>query len=173
MLMSINERLVLSVNLNITSIATYLPSSTEHDNAAFAGTTSHLPKPPILTPIQEASIRAQQAEKQNKDADERNVVWAVEDIVELHDIDGEGEDDPDYVRLPDGSYERAILHASGPDSLTPIGLRNEAGEIEPLPIVPEEAHFGGVLEPIPTRLDQLVSFHNAHWKLYLIAGTEC
>lgn len=78
--------------------------------------------------------------------------------MELHDIDAECEDDPDYLLLPDGSYKE-IIHASGPESLTPIGLRNEAGEIEPLPLamVTEEAHFAGVSEHIPTQLDQLVS----------------
>ncbi|KAF9469301.1 HORMA domain-containing protein [Collybia nuda] len=148
-----------SVNLNITSIATYLPSSTEHDNAPFAGTTHHRPNQLTLTPIQEATVRAQQIERQNKDADERNIVWSVEDIVELHDIDGECEDDPDYVKLPDGSYEKIIFHSSGSDFVTPIGLRNEVGEIEPLPqtMNSEEVCFSGISEPVPTRLDQLNS----------------
>lgn len=173
--MPTNEDLISSVNLNITSIATYLPSSTEHENAAFAGTTSRQPNPPALTPIQEANIRAQQIEKQNKDADERNVVWSVEDAVELHDTDGECEDDPDYVQLPDGSYQKIALQTSGPDSLTPIGLRNEAGEIEPLPfsMSTEEAHFGGVSEPTPTRLDQLVGWFCTCWNLCLTQKQGC
>ena len=145
--------------MSITSIATYLPSSTEHDNAAFAGTTFHQPLAPSLTPVQEASLRVQQAEKQSRDADERNVAWSGECAVQLHDMDGEGEDDPEYVQLPDGTYERIKFHDPGADNMAPIGLRNETGTIEPLASsmqVDSEAHFGGVSEPVPTRLQELV-----------------
>jgi hypothetical protein len=145
--------------VTITSIATYLPSSTEHDNAAFAGTTFCQPSAPSLTPVQEASLRVQQAEKQSKDADERNVAWSGECTVQLHDIDGEGEDDPEYVRLPDGAYERVNVHEPEVDNMAPIGLRNETGAIEPLMLsmqVDSEAHFGGVSEQVPTRLQELV-----------------
>jgi meiosis-specific protein len=148
-----------SVDVSITSIATYLPSSTEHDDAAFAGTTFRQPLAPSLTPVQEASLRIQQAEKQSRDADERNIAWSGEDAVQLHDIDGEGEDDPEYVRLPDGTYERVKFHDPGVDNMAPIGLRNENGAIEPLTFsmqVDSEAHFGGVSEPVPTRLQELV-----------------
>ncbi|RDB21131.1 Meiosis-specific protein HOP1 [Hypsizygus marmoreus] len=146
-----------SVNLSVTSIATYLPSSTQHNNIAFLGTASRLPIPPSLTPVQEASLRAQQAENQARDAVERNIAWSVEESVELTDLDGEGEDDPDYVQLPDGSYEK--IGARNPDLavLAPAGVRNAVGEIEPLsdPMDVDEAHFSGVLEAVPTRLNEL------------------
>jgi hypothetical protein len=147
------------VDVSITSIASYLPSSTEHDDAAFTGTTFRQPPAPSLTPVQEASLRVQQAEKQSRDADERNVAWSGECAVELHDIDGEGVDDPDYVRQPDGTYERVKFHDLEVDGMVPIGVRNETGAIEPLALsmqMESEAHFGGISETVPTRLKEVV-----------------
>ncbi|KAJ6563234.1 HORMA domain-containing protein [Mycena sp. CBHHK59/15] len=132
-----------SVNLSVASIATYLPSSTENDHATFTGTTTRLAAPPTLTPVEEANIRAEQAAKQSKDADARNIVWSADVAVELSDLDAEADDDPDYVRSADGSF-------------VPIGVRNEDGDIEPLAMAPEEAQFGGVSQAVPTRLHDLV-----------------
>ncbi|KAF5380914.1 hypothetical protein D9615_004163 [Tricholomella constricta] len=145
-----------SVNLSVTSIATYLPSSTQHDNAVFGGTTSRPPAGLNLTPVQEASLRAAQAEQQVRDAQERMVAWSGEEAVETDDADGEGEDDPDYEKLPDGSYRRVASDGAG--NLIPSGIRNnETGNIEPLsgPMDVEEAYFGGVPEIVPTRLSEL------------------
>ncbi|KAJ7633058.1 HORMA domain-containing protein [Roridomyces roridus] len=131
-----------SVNLSVASIATYLPSSTEHENATFTGTVNGA-SAPSLTPVQEASIRSEQAAKQAQDAETRNVVWSADASVEGDDADAEGEDDPDYTRGPDGTF-------------VPIGVRNEAGVIGPLPVnLLEEAHFGGSTQPVPTRLDDV------------------
>ncbi|KAF8077718.1 HORMA domain-containing protein [Lyophyllum atratum] len=144
------------VNLSVTSIATYLPSSTQNNNAAFGGTALRAPMPPNLTPIEEARLRAAQAEQQIVDAQERNVVWSGENAVELVDLDAVGDDDPDYVRLHDGSYKRVASDGSG--NLVPSGIRNpETGNIDPLtgPMDIEEKHFGGVSETVPTRLDEL------------------
>jgi meiosis-specific protein len=148
--------------VSITSIATYLPSSTEHDDAAFAGTTFHQPLAPSLTPIQEASLRIQQAEKQSRDADERNVAWSGEDAVQLSNLDCEGEYDPEYVRLPDGTYEKVKFRDPGMDNMAPVGLRNGNGTIEPMSQIDSEAHFGGVSEPVPTRLQELVRICGTH-----------
>ncbi|KAG5645567.1 hypothetical protein DXG03_005705 [Asterophora parasitica] len=146
-----------SVNLSVTSVATYLPSSTQQANAAFGGTTSRLPTSPILTPVQEASVRVAQAEQQMLDAQKRVVAWSAEEAVEAgNDIDGEGEDDPDYIKLPDGSYRKVANLPAG--NLVPSGIRNnETGTIEPLsgPMDVEEACFGGVHETVPTRLKEL------------------
>lgn len=111
------------MNLDITSVASYLPSSMEDNNAAFAGTTSnHVP--PILTPIQEAALRAQHDEMQMKDAETRNVIWATDDLT---DQDAEGNDDDEYVRRVDGSgYDKIV------DIMKPIGIRNWEGVIEPI-----------------------------------------
>ncbi|KAJ6531600.1 HORMA domain-containing protein [Mycena vulgaris] len=138
-----------SVNLSVASIATYLPSSTENDHATFTGTTTRLAAPPTLTPVEEANIRAEQAAKQSKDADERNVVWSADMAVEGDDLDCESEDDPEFVKRADGTF-------------VPVGVRNETGVIEPLPMGLEEAHFGGVSQTVPTRLNDLVRSGHGH-----------
>ncbi|KAJ7766735.1 HORMA domain-containing protein [Mycena metata] len=131
-----------SVNLSVTSIATYLPSSTENDHATFTGTTTRPAVAPTLTPVQEANLRAEQAAKQAKDAESRNIVWSADAAVEGDDLDAEGEDDDEYTRSPDGSF-------------VPIGVRNEDGVIEPIPMDTQEAHFGGASQTVPTRLHDL------------------
>jgi hypothetical protein len=88
-------------------------------------------------------MRAEQAAKQSKDAESRNVVWSADVAVEGDDLDAEGDDDDEYVRNADGSF-------------VPIGVRNEDGVIEPIPMDVEEAHFGGVSQTVPTRLHELV-----------------
>ncbi|KAJ7217029.1 HORMA domain-containing protein [Mycena pura] len=147
-----------SVNLSVASIATYLPSSTEDDHATFTGTTTRTAVPPTLTPVEEASVRAEQAAKQLADADSRNIVWSADTAVEGDDIDADGEDD-------EGNYGNEIWNTDGTsrteDGLVPIGIRNEEGSIEPLSIDVEEAHFGGVSQNVPTRLYDL----NAQKKL--------
>ncbi|KAJ7811429.1 HORMA domain-containing protein [Mycena olivaceomarginata] len=131
-----------SVNLSVASVATYLPSSTENENATFTGTTSRGPAAPTLTPVEEAALRADQAAKQGQDAEARNVVWSADVGVEDEDPDAEGEEDTDFFRTADGSF-------------VPIGLRNDEGVIVPLPMDTEEAHFGGVSQTVPTRLHDL------------------
>ncbi|TFK42379.1 HORMA domain-containing protein [Crucibulum laeve] len=143
-----------SVNLSVTSIATYLPSSTEFENAAFAGTTTLPVVHPSFTPVQEAVIRAQQAEKQHRDAEQRNVVWSAEDDLQLGDEDAEGEDDPDYIKQLDGRYEKINFRDSGVDFTIPVGLRNQNGEIKPLSCS-GEAYFAGEFEDVPTLLKEI------------------
>ncbi|CAA7271513.1 unnamed protein product [Cyclocybe aegerita] len=141
-----------SVSVSVTSIASYLPSSTEHDSAAFSGTVPH-PGNHVLTPMQEASICKQQAERQQEDAERRNIAWAVEDSVKLgDDVDAEGDDDPDYLRQPDGSYQRA-------DVVVPVGIRNKDGSIETLPadVQDEEVRYDGFVERVPTRLQEFAA----------------
>ncbi|KAG6837277.1 hypothetical protein H0H93_012282 [Arthromyces matolae] len=145
-----------SVNLSVTSIATYLPSSNSLTNATSGGTISRSGAS-TLTPAQEASLRAAQVEQQITDARARRVAWSGEEAVELDDADGEGDDDPDYIRLPDGSYRKRTENDT-PGEMMPSGIRNEeTGQIEPLcgPMDIEEAHFEGVAENIPTKLDEL------------------
>ncbi|KAJ6502009.1 HORMA domain-containing protein [Mycena sanguinolenta] len=132
-----------SVNLSVASIATYLPSSTDNENATFAGTTSRGPAGPSLTPVEEAAARAEQAAKQSKDAETRNIVWSADGDVQPDDLlDADGDDDPDYVKNADGDF-------------VPIGVRNEDGVVEPITTDVEEAHFGGVSQTVPTRLHDL------------------
>lgn len=142
-----------SVNLNVTSIASYLPSSSEQtDDATFSGLTAN-PGALNLTPLEEAAQSKIQAEKQLEDAKNRNLVWPLEDVVENDDLDAEGEDDPDYIRLPDGRFEKI-------DCISPIGIRNEMGIVDAYPVrgeTVEEAHFGGFLENAPRHLREMVS----------------
>ncbi|TFK76209.1 DNA-binding protein [Pluteus cervinus] len=143
-----------SVNVSVTSIASYLPNSVENDNAVFAGTVSH-PTIPTLTPMQEASLRVQQIEMQNEDAENRNVAWVAENLVELCDVDAEGEPDPDYTPL-EGEHPKPI---SFEESIpTPFGLRDESGQIRPLEAAVDinEHRFGGISEDIPTKLQELL-----------------
>jgi meiosis-specific protein len=144
-----------SLNLSVTSIASFLPSSTEQDDLAFAGTTTYAGVRPTLSPIQEATFCKQQAEKQREDAETRNIVWSVENNLELDDPDGDGDDDPEYVRLPDGRYEKI-------SAISPIGIRNKDGIIEAMacsvPGQSSEAQFGGFSENVPIRLQDIVRF---------------
>ena len=170
-----------SVNINITSVAGYLPPSNEDNDAMFAGLTSRpqgLPSSTLsLTPAQEAVLRARQIDVQMKDAVARNVVWGVEG--DEDDPDADGEPDEGYVLTADGTYERRSVDDNLP---APIGLRNQGGSIVPLPlekgcegqatsasgehidsamdvdiVTQSEALFEGLSEPVPTRVGELVS----------------
>lgn len=106
---------------------------------------------PTLTPVQEANHRAEQAEKQKQDAERRNIVWSAEDI-ELTDADADGDTDPEYNGTPPN---------------VPIGIRNEDGEIDPIPesnsMDVDGAQICGSTQIVPLRLDEIVrrlSFFN-------------
>lgn len=136
--------------MSVTSITSFLPSSTEHDDATFSGTTS-IPGRLSLTPCQEATACRDQAEKQLEDAENRNIVWPAEDCLELSDEDAYGEDDPDYLRQPDGRYLKK-------DAIAPIGYRNKEGNVDPIALQEHpEARFEGVLENAPRYLHEIVS----------------
>lgn len=104
--------------------------------------------------MQEAELRAQQIEQQEKDAEMRNLVWSAETDTADLDMDAEGEDDPDYVRQPDGSF----LRVCDSHILVPIGIRNGDGIIESItaPKPTAEAVYGGAPEPVPMHLSDLV-----------------
>jgi meiosis-specific protein HOP1 len=144
-----------SVNVHIASVTSHLPSK-DDDNALFAGVcTTH----PALSPGQEHASRQAQTTLQMNDADNRNVVWDAE--AEVGDEDAEGEDDDDYVRREDGSgfdFKAKVLGVGNDSripSVLPLGIRNEAGEIEPLPS--GEVEISGVPEEVPTRVGEMVS----------------
>ncbi|CAK5265207.1 unnamed protein product, partial [Mycena citricolor] len=130
-----------SINLSVASIATYLPSCTENDNATFTGTTTRGLSGPAMTPAEEAAFRADQAEKQTTDAETRNIVWSADASVE-----GIGNNTPvlsEDVVKGDGEY-------------VPVGIRKDDGAIAPVPAMEaEEAHFGGATQTVPTRLEEL------------------
>jgi len=122
---------------------------------AFTGTTTHPNARPTLSPVQEATFCKQQAEKQREDAEARNIVWSGENGLELDDLaDADCDDDPDYIRLPDGRYQEI-------NAMSPIGIRNKDGNIEVIAdTIPElsEAQFGGFSENVPLRLQDIVCF---------------
>ncbi|KAF7295596.1 HORMA domain-containing protein [Mycena indigotica] len=137
-----------SVNLSVASIATYLPSSTENEHATFTGTVSYPAGcPPPLTPIEEAAVRAEQAEKQMQDADKRNIVWAADAAVE---------GDDDLLDCPGDEEEGYLLRFDSEAGMMPYGVRNADGRIEPISKEMEvEMHFGGTSQAVPTRLEEL------------------
>ena len=66
------------VDVKITSVSGYLPS-TEDNEAPFLGTTQkHGNSALHLTPVEEAAARLQQVQAQKRDADSRKVVWDAE-----------------------------------------------------------------------------------------------
>ena len=138
---------VYSVNITVTSITPYLPSSIEYENEAFGGTVAHA----RMTPLQEVNLSKKQAEMLIEDSNKRNVVWAADEDV---DVDAEGDDDPDYIRMEDGTYKPI-----DPTPI-PIGIRGQEGTVNALPLTDnlEEAQYGGVSERVPTKLREMVGF---------------
>ncbi|KAF4608196.1 DNA binding protein [Pleurotus pulmonarius] len=153
-----------SVDVNVRSVVSYLPSSTENDDSTFAGTISVDNNAHKLTPVQEANARVVEAENQLKDAEQRNIAWAVDGVV-VGDEDAEGEEDPEYELGPEGQYVRATPKGPVvPNENVPVGMRSTDGEIIPLArphhadegsMDIDEAHFGGISEEVPTHVAQL------------------
>jgi meiosis-specific protein HOP1 len=143
---------LFSVDVNVSSITAHLPSA-EHQEGAFSGMTGSSLTSKTLTPLQEATVRAQQIEDQEKDALTRNLVWSTECDVAGLDADADGEDESLFEQQPDGSF----LQMANID-IAPLGVRTENGIIETiaLPGIAEEAVFGGVMESVPTDLNDLV-----------------
>lgn len=79
------------------------------------------------------------------------------------DLDGECDEDPDYVKMPDGSY------VPREEAVVPAGIRDEQGIIQPLSAQPvakmnvdnvngsETVHYGATRMDIPNCLDDLAS----------------
>ncbi|KAK7040820.1 hypothetical protein VNI00_009416 [Paramarasmius palmivorus] len=139
-----------SVEVNVSSIATYLPSSTEHENAPFTGlASSKTAVEPSLTPAEEATRRAEQTSKQMEDAESRKIVWAAEPGVDdVSDADGEYDIDDEYV---------ASQSRTGP-----IGIKGADGTINPLPdsvarMDVDEVHVFGETQTVPLRLHDILA----------------
>ncbi|KAF9032149.1 hypothetical protein BDZ89DRAFT_1158622 [Hymenopellis radicata] len=163
-----------AVNVSVTSIATYLPSSTEHDSAPFTGTTTKRMAPPAaLTPAEEASLRLEQASKQKEDAGTRNVVWEA-DADATCDVDADGEDESDFVRQSDGTYLLVGSHPVKEVRPIPVGVRNQGGDIEPIPadmMQVDGAVYGETTQAVPTCLDEMMSTQPIDAPM--IAATQC
>ncbi|KAG2020134.1 hypothetical protein CC2G_005502 [Coprinopsis cinerea AmutBmut pab1-1] len=137
-----------SVNLKVASVASFLPSSTDNDDALFTGTVTKALLPTKLNTEEDTAAFQKQAEDQEEDAKTRNLAWSAEE--DLDDVDAEGEDDPDYIQRPDGTYE--LVSGKGLQESVPLGRRKENGDIEKT-IVPDtgsiEACFQGFQESVP------------------------
>ncbi|KAJ3480231.1 hypothetical protein NLI96_g8494 [Meripilus lineatus] len=155
------------VDVKVTSVSGYLPS-TEDNDAPFLGITARNGQAVHpLTPLEEASVRAQQAEAQRQDAMQRRVVWDAEDCLVEMDLDGEGDRD-------DSGDSGQVLAAwrageSGIELAGPVGMRDDNGNIAPLSDEPEnghqsipaaetldDSHYVGEQEHVPSHVGQLV-----------------
>ncbi|KAG6330851.1 hypothetical protein ID866_8238 [Astraeus odoratus] len=132
------------VNMEVTSVSCYLPSVTEDNYAMFTGITSN--SVPRLTPLEEAQLRAEDAELQRKDALNRNVIWNADD-------EEASEEDMVVARYNDVS------------SMGPVGVRDGDGVIKPIPelhshaIAGNPAQLAGEPQHTPTGVDHLIALH--------------
>ncbi|KAF9027024.1 hypothetical protein BDZ89DRAFT_1134452 [Hymenopellis radicata] len=120
-----------AVNVSVTSIATYLPSSTEHDSAPFTGTTTKRMAPPAaLTPAEEASsMPMARTSPTLYDKATARICWL--DRIPLKEV-------------------RPI----------PVGVRNQGGDIEPIPadmMQVDGTVYGETTQAVPTCLDEMMS----------------
>ncbi|KAI9571402.1 HORMA domain-containing protein [Boletus coccyginus] len=137
------------VSMKVVSVSSFLPSSTEDNNATFTGLTTC--SPPKLTPVEEARLRVEDAELQRKDALNRNVVW---------DADTDADEDALGEDILDEGIVLARCNAGG--AMVPIGVRGEEGRILPIPVHEEQGksnnviEYGGHPDPTPTHVGYLV-----------------
>ena len=93
------------VDVKVTSVSGYLPSG-EDNSAPFLGTTSANPfGAPPLTPVEEATMRAEQIHIQRQDASERRVVWDADDVAVAGGGLGYDESSPTGMSIPIASDE--------------------------------------------------------------------
>ncbi|KAL4062906.1 HORMA domain-containing protein [Scleroderma citrinum] len=135
------------VNMNVTSISSFLPSVIEDNNAMFTGITAN--SGPKLSPVEEALLRSEDAELQRKDALNRSVVWDA-DVDE--DADGEETIDEGIV----------LTRYNGISTIVPVGVRGDDGVIQPILVhddgggTSNSVRFDGVSQRTPTSVGKLV-----------------
>ncbi|KAI6109671.1 HORMA domain-containing protein [Pisolithus sp. B1] len=142
------------VNMNVASVSSYLPSITEDNDALFTGITNSAPK---LSPVEEARLRAEDAELQRKDALDRNVVW---------DADG-GEDAVGEETSDEGMV---LARYDGVSAIVPIGLRGDDGAIQAIPEASGSGCIFGKSQYTPTRVGRLRDTHHME-DTQVISGT--
>ena len=142
---------VTSVSMKVVSVSSFLPSSTEDNNAIFTGLTTRCP--PKLTPVEEARLRVEDAELQREDALTRNVVW---------DADIDADEDAPGDDISDEGIVLARCNANG--AMVPVGVRGDEGKILSIPVHEDQGkgnnvvEYGGHPDPTPTHVGYLVSF---------------
>lgn len=136
--------------MKVVSVSSFLPSSTEDNNATFTGLTTRCPAK--LTPVEEARLRVEDAELQRGDALKRNVVW---------DADADADEDAPGEDISDEGIVLARCDANG--AMVPIGVRGDEGRILPIPLHEDKGkcdnvvEYGGHPDPTPTHVGYLVS----------------
>ncbi|KAF8559714.1 hypothetical protein OG21DRAFT_1402333 [Imleria badia] len=141
------------VSMKVVSVSSFLPSSTEENNATFTGLSTR--GPPKLTPVEEARLRVEDAELQREDALNRNVVW---------DADADADEDALGEDISDEGIVLARCNASG--AMVPIGVLGDEGKILPIPVHEDQGkgnnvvEYGGHPDPTPTHVGYLVVSRN-------------
>ncbi|KAJ3722802.1 HORMA domain-containing protein [Lentinula guzmanii] len=133
------------VDVSVSSIATYLPSSTEHDNQTFSGTVNRPGAlvPPSLTPAEEVALRAEEIKKQTLDAENRRIIWTAED------------------EPKEAKNTGVVVDAKGHNFIRkPIGIRDDDGAIRGLNSMDteeifEERHYYGPSQVMPRGLKDI------------------
>ncbi|KAJ3745036.1 HORMA domain-containing protein [Lentinula detonsa] len=133
------------VDVSVSSIATYLPSSTEHDNQTFSGTVNRPGAlvPPSLTPAEEVALRAEEIKKQTLDAENRRIIWTAED------------------EPKEAKSTGVVVDAKGHNFIRkPIGIKDDDGAIRGLNSMDtedifEERHYYGPSQVMPRGLKDI------------------
>ncbi|KAJ3980132.1 HORMA domain-containing protein, partial [Lentinula detonsa] len=169
------------VDVSVSSIATYLPSSTEHDNQTFSGTVNRPGAlvPPSLTPAEEVALRAEEIKKQTLDAENRRIIWTAEDEPKEAKstgvvVDAKGhnfirkpigiKDDDGAIRGLNSMDTEDIFeerHYYGPSQVMPRGLKDIQGSVDQIrhnnEVIPESPSSISSLTPTETRLNSRVA----------------
>lgn len=168
-----DNRDLCSVNLKVTSVATYLPHQSQDDDVPFGSVVGLGGRGrPHPTPTEEALGSARQIEELKEDAIARKLAWSTEDDADLSDLeadadpDAEGEVDPDYL-------ENITSLGLAQKPCLPVGQRKDGGEIEPVDFaklqaaeMQQEALFVGIDEPVPRELKEMVRALDCDWLPY-------
>jgi meiosis-specific protein len=115
-----------SVNVHVASVSAYIPS-VEATNSVPSLVVGHGTDTSATLTQKQIQI-----EVQKQDAQERTIVWDAEKIGRLDslDEDAEFEDDPDF---PKGALHDSAISS---DEWTPMGTRNEKGDLLPFFVLP-------------------------------------
>ena len=135
--------------MNIHSVVKYIPNG-EEDNSPFAGLLETATQRAGKKGVADANTRQKLFDTQRRDAEDRNVMWNIEDLDKCSDMDAEGSPDPDCRAVDDSGI--GLL----PSSLPFATEETEAGG----DVTMESSHpgeFFGRIEQPPSRVGKLVS----------------
>lgn len=136
-----------SVDLQIQSVVKYIPNG-EDDNVEFTGIIDGATQGTARKKGADVNARSRQVELQRKDAEERTVVWDMDDD-KWTDRDAEGSPDPDFQ--DDSGI--AMMHEIPIATESQPRRRNDEMETD------DNAQFYGRKEHPPSRVGNLVSLN--------------